>query len=142
MKAACCNLSESFETNPSVDVSFADAVTGTRQIQMLGLAGKYSLISRENMPNVRGLISNYGLTYTPGVWIQSIQVTKGIGSVANGYESITGQINVELHKPYDGDDDENDGRNPNYIATSPTGAAAGGGRNQRALLTGSESQRS
>jgi len=105
-KAACCNLSESFETNPSVDVSFADAVTGTRQIQMLGLAGKYSLITRENMPNVRGLISNYGLTFTPGTWIQSIQVTKGIGSVANGYESITGQINVELKKPYNGDKEE------------------------------------
>ena len=105
-KAACCNLSESFETNPSVDVSFADAVTGTRQIQMLGLAGKYSLITRENMPNVRGLISNYGLTFTPGTWIQSIQVTKGIGSVTNGYESITGQINVELKKPYDGDDEQ------------------------------------
>ena len=99
-KAACCNLSESFETNPSVDVSFADAVTGTRQIQMLGLAGKYSLITRENMPNVRGLISNYGLTFIPGTWIESIQVTKGIGSVANGYESFTGQINVELKKPY------------------------------------------
>ena len=105
-KAACCNLSESFETNPSVDVSFADAVTGTRQIQMLGLAGKYSLITREVMPNVRGLISNYGLSYIPGTWIQSIQVTKGIGSVANGYESITGQINVELKKPYDGDAEE------------------------------------
>ena len=37
LKAACCNLSESFSTNPSIDVNFSDAVTGNRQIKMLGL---------------------------------------------------------------------------------------------------------
>ncbi len=99
-KAACCNLSESFETNPSVDVSFTDAVTGTRQIEMLGLAGTYSQITLENMPAVRGLTSNVGLTYIPGSWIDNIQVSKGVGSVANGYESITGQINVEYRKSW------------------------------------------
>lgn len=98
-KAACCNLSESFETNPSVDVSFADAVTGAKTIQMLGLAGTYTQITAENLPAVRGLSSNYGLSFIPGSWIESIQVTKGIGSVANGYESIAGQINTEYHKP-------------------------------------------
>jgi outer membrane receptor for ferrienterochelin and colicin len=99
LKAACCNLSESFETNPSVDVSFTDAVTGTKQIQMLGLSGPYIQITRENMPYVRGISSIYGLTYIPGPWISSIQLNKGMGSVANGYESIAGQINVELRKP-------------------------------------------
>ncbi len=98
-KAACCNLSESFETNPSIDVSFADAVTGTKQIQMLGLAGQYSLITKENMPYLRGLASIYGLSFIPGTWIQSIQLSKGAGSVINGYESFTGQINTELQKP-------------------------------------------
>ncbi|MCK5136424.1 MAG: TonB-dependent receptor [Bacteroidales bacterium] len=98
-KAACCNLSESFETNPSVDVSFTDAVTGTRKIEMLGLAGPYVQITRENMPDVRGLSALYGLTYTPGPWIQGIQLNMGAGSVVNGFESITGQINVELKKP-------------------------------------------
>jgi outer membrane receptor for ferrienterochelin and colicins len=98
-KAACCNLSESFETNPSIDVAFTDAITGTRQIEMLGLAGTYSQITVESMPAIRGLTSNVGLTYIPGTWISSIQVSKGVGSVANGYESITGQINVELRKP-------------------------------------------
>jgi outer membrane receptor for ferrienterochelin and colicin len=98
-KAACCNLSESFETNPSVDVAFSDAVTGTKQIQMLGLAGIYTQITTENMPGIRGLASNYGLSYIPGTWIESIQVTKGTGSVINGYESMAGQINVELKKP-------------------------------------------
>ena len=98
-KAACCNLSESFETNPSVDVAFTDAVTGTRQIQMLGLAGSNTMISVENMPGVRGLASNQGVQFIPGTWIQSIQLTKGVGSVINGYESIAGQLNVELKKP-------------------------------------------
>ena len=98
-KAACCNLSESFETNPSVDVAFTDAITGTRQIQMLGLAGPNTMISIENMPGVRGLASSQGIQFIPGSWINSIQVTKGVGSVVNGYESIAGQINVEMKKP-------------------------------------------
>ncbi|MFC2129761.1 TonB-dependent receptor domain-containing protein, partial [Bacteroidota bacterium] len=101
LKAACCNLSESFETNPAVEVSFTDAVTGTRQIEMLGLAGPYVQITQENMPSVRGLASIYGLTFTPGPWISGIQLNTGTGSVVNGFESITGQINVELKKPED-----------------------------------------
>ncbi len=99
LKAACCNLSESFETSPSVDVSFTDAVTGTRQIQMLGLAGPYTQITRENMPDIRGLSAIYGLTYIPGTWVEGIQLIKGPGSVVNGYESIAGQVNVEIRKP-------------------------------------------
>jgi len=100
-KAACCNLSESFETNPSIDVSFTDAITGTRQIEMLGLSGPNIQITRELIPEVRGLMSGYGLEFTPGVWIESIQLNKGTGSVINGYESMTGQINTELLKPTD-----------------------------------------
>lgn len=99
LKAACCNLSESFETNPSVDISFTDAITGTRQISMLGLAGPYTQITRENIPYIRGLSSVYGLTFIPGTWIESIQLNKGTGSVANGYESIAGQINVDIRNP-------------------------------------------
>jgi outer membrane receptor for ferrienterochelin and colicin len=99
LKAACCNLSESFETNPSVDVTFTDAITGTRQIQMLGLAGPNIQITRENMPDIRGLSAIYGLSYIPGTWIEGIQLIKGTGSVANGYESIAGQINVDLRNP-------------------------------------------
>jgi outer membrane receptor for ferrienterochelin and colicins len=103
-KAACCNLSESFETNPSIDVSFTDAITGTKQIEMLGLAGAYSQITTENIPSVRGLMSNIGLSYVPGTWIESIQLSKGVGSVVNGYESITGQINIELREPSNKDE--------------------------------------
>ncbi|MEP0713616.1 MAG: carboxypeptidase-like regulatory domain-containing protein, partial [Algoriphagus sp.] len=98
-KAACCNLSESFETNASVDVSYADAVTGTKMIQMMGLDGRYVLISREGIPNIRGLNSRQGMMFVPGTWIQSIDVGKGAGSVINGYESMSGQINVDLFKP-------------------------------------------
>jgi len=103
LKAACCTLAESFETNPAVDVSFTDAVTGARQIEMLGLAGPYMQITRENLPDVRGLASIYGLVYLPGPWVEGIQLAKGTGSVVNGYESITGQINVELKKPEEGE---------------------------------------
>ncbi|WP_426291953.1 TonB-dependent receptor [Dyadobacter endophyticus] len=98
-KAACCNLSESFETNASVSVSYSDAVTGSKQIQMLGLNGTYIQTNVENIPSIRGLASTFGLNFVPGTWIQSIDVGKGAGSVVNGYESMTGQINVELQKP-------------------------------------------
>ena len=98
-KAACCNLSESFETNASVSVSFADAITGAKQLQMLGLSGKYIQTNVENMPGVRGLSIPFGLNYIPGTWIQSIDVAKGVSSVINGYESMAGAINVELQKP-------------------------------------------
>ncbi|WP_100611821.1 TonB-dependent receptor [Confluentibacter lentus] len=103
LKAACCNLSESFETNPSIDVNFADAVTGTKQIKMLGLTSPYILIATENIPSVRGASQAFGLSFIPGTWVESIQITKGAGSVVNGYESIAGQINAELVKPFSDD---------------------------------------
>ena len=99
LKAACCNLAESFETNPSIDVNFSDALTGTKQIKMLGLTSPYLLIAEENIPSVRGASQAYGLSFTPGTWVESIQITKGAGSVINGFESISGQINTELIKP-------------------------------------------
>jgi outer membrane receptor for ferrienterochelin and colicins len=99
LKAACCNLAESFETNPSIDVNFSDALTGTKQIKMLGLTSPYIMITEENIPSVRGASQAYGLSFTPGTWVESIQITKGAGSVANGFESISGQINTELIKP-------------------------------------------
>ena len=99
LKAACCNLSESFETNPSIDVNFADAITGVRQIRMLGLTTPYTVITTENIPSVRGASQAYGLSFIPGTWVESIQITKGAGSVVNSFESIAGQINAELVKP-------------------------------------------
>lgn len=98
-KAACCNLSESFETNASVDVSISDAVSGAKQIQMMGLAGVYTQIQMENIPYLRGLESAFGLNSIPGTWVNSIQITKGTGTVVNGYESMAGLINIDLKKP-------------------------------------------
>lgn len=98
LKAACCNLSESFETNATVDVSYSNAVTGTKQLKMLGLDQKYTSITKELLPEVRGLAAAYGLNFIPGKWIGAIQLTKGGSTVVNGYESITGQINTELLK--------------------------------------------
>lgn len=102
-KAACCNLSESFETNPSVDVSYNDAVTGSKQVQLLGLAGNYTQLTLENLPGPRGLATPMGLNSIPGTWVESIQLSKGTGSVVNGFESVAGQINIELAKPESSD---------------------------------------
>ena len=99
LRAACCNLGESFTTNPSVDVNYTDAATGAQQIRLLGLSGTYVQMLTENIPNYRGLAAPFSLSYIPGPWMQSIQVSKGASSVKNGYESITGQINVEFKKP-------------------------------------------
>ena len=98
-RAACCNLSEAFETNASVDVAYADAATGAKQIRLLGLSGTYVQLIQENTPAVRGLAQTFGLEYIPGPWMNSIQVSKGTSSVINGYEATSGQINVELLKP-------------------------------------------
>ncbi len=98
-RLACCSLAESFETSATVDVGYTDAVTGAKQIQMLGLAGVYSQMLTENQPSIRLLASTYGLNYVPGPWLKSISISKGTSSVIQGYESITGQINIELKKP-------------------------------------------
>jgi outer membrane receptor for ferrienterochelin and colicin len=101
LKAACCNLSESFTTNASVDIQFQDAITGAKQIQLLGLAGTYTQILFENIPTLKGIANTFGLGYVPGPWMTSISISKGAASVVNGYESITGQINIDYKKPDD-----------------------------------------
>lgn len=98
-KAACCNLGESFQTNASVDVNYADAATGAKTIQLLGLQGRYVQMMSENVPSLRGMASPFGLSYVPGPWMNGIQISKGVGTVVNGYEAITGQINIDYKKP-------------------------------------------
>jgi len=102
-KAACCNLSECFETNTTVDVNYTDGVSGKKTIKMLGIDGNYVQITQEGIPFVRGNSTTFGLSYIPGSWIESIQIVKGSGSVVNGYEAFTGQINIELYKPENAD---------------------------------------
>ncbi|MCI5560869.1 MAG: TonB-dependent receptor [Phocaeicola sp.] len=99
MRAACCNLGESFTSNPSVDVSYSDAATGAKQIKLLGLSGAYVQMLAENIPSYRGVAAPYSLGFVPGTWLESIHISKGSASVKNGYESITGQINIEYKKP-------------------------------------------
>jgi len=98
-KAACCNLSESFETNATVDVNLTDAISGAKKIQLLGLDGVYTQMQMENIPFLTGLESSFGVNTVPGTWVESIQITKGTGNVVNGYESMAGLINVEFRKP-------------------------------------------
>jgi outer membrane receptor for ferrienterochelin and colicins len=98
-KSACCNLAESFETNASVEVTTSDAVSGAKQIQLLGLDGSYSLLTVDNQPALRGLAAPYRLGYLAGPWIDNIEIIKGTGSVVNGYEAISGQVNVKLKEP-------------------------------------------
>ena len=100
-KMACCNLAESFENSASVTVGFSDAVTGARQIRLLGLSGVYTQMLDETRPVMRGLSAPFGLSYVPGQWLESIQIAKGSSSVLNGVECMTGQINMEHRKPTD-----------------------------------------
>ena len=100
-KMACCNLAESFENSASVTVGYSDAVTGARQIRLLGLSGIYTTMLDENRPIMRGIAAPFGLSYIPGQWLESIQVAKGPSSVINGVDAITGQINMEHRKPTD-----------------------------------------
>lgn len=98
-KMACCNLAESFENSASVTVGYSDAITGARQIRLLGLSGIYTQMLDENRPAMRGVAAPFGLSYVPGQWLESIQIAKGPSSVVNGLEAITGQINLEHRKP-------------------------------------------
>lgn len=98
-KMACCNIGESFENSASISVGYSDAVSGARQIRLLGLSGVYTQMLEENRSDMRGLATPFGLSFTPGAWLESIQIAKGVGSVLQGYESITGQINLEYRKP-------------------------------------------
>ena len=99
-KAPCCNLAESFETNASVDVAYSDAITGAREIQLLGLRGIYTQLMVENRSTYYGLATPFAMEYIPGTWLEGIQISKGASTVRNGFQSITGQINAELVKPY------------------------------------------
>jgi hypothetical protein len=96
----CCHLAAVFENSLSVDKTYTDAVTGTEEIKMLGLAGKYTQILSEELPLARGLSSSFGMN-VPGPFLKSVSISKGIGSVISGYEGITGQIQLFMKQPED-----------------------------------------
>lgn len=95
-KAACCDLSGCFGSNSSVEVAVTDIVTNTKEMQILGLDGSYTQVLIDGIPNMTGLTSRYGLNSIPGTLINKINISKGANSVLQGYESISGIINIEL----------------------------------------------
>ena len=99
-KAACCNLSESFQTNASADVNYSDAVTGAKEIRLLGLNGTYVQNLIEGVPFMRGVTATFGLDHIPAPWIKSIALSKGLPSVKNSYEGVTGSMNVEFKSSF------------------------------------------
>lgn len=99
-KAACCNLSESFQTNASADVNYSDAVTGAKEIRLLGLSGIYVQNLLEGVPFMRGLTATFGLDNVPAPWMKSISVSKGVPSAKNSYEGISGSMNIEFKSSF------------------------------------------
>lgn len=97
-RAACCSLAGCFSTNSNVDANVTNIVTDAKELRILGLAGVYNQILVEGMPLIQGLAYPYGPNSYPGTMIEKIFVTKGANSVLQGFESITGQINMEFHK--------------------------------------------
>ncbi|MEY3194638.1 MAG: hypothetical protein RIQ78_735 [Bacteroidota bacterium] len=98
-KAPCCNLSESFQTNGAIDVTYPNALTGVKEIQLLGLRGIYSQFLVENRPTMTGIATPFAFEYIPGSWLSGIVLAKGASTVKNGSNGITGQINADLVKP-------------------------------------------
>lgn len=103
-KAACCDLSTCFSTNSSVQPEVTDVITDTRELQMLGLSGIYTQVLVDNVPGlIHGLNQSYGVSFIPGPMIDRIFVVKGASSVLQGYESISGLVNVLLKDGFDSD---------------------------------------
>lgn len=98
-KAPCCNLSESFQTNGAIDVTYPNALTGVKEIQLLGLRGIYSQFLVENRPTMTGIATPFAFEYIPGTWLSGVDLAKGASSVKNGNTGITGQVNAEIVKP-------------------------------------------
>lgn len=95
-KDACCDLSGCFGKNASVDVAVTDILTNTKELKVLGLEGSYTQILIDNLPVMNGLVTKFGVTSIPGSLINKITISKGSNSVIQGYESISGIMNVLL----------------------------------------------
>ncbi|MBX7041443.1 MAG: TonB-dependent receptor [Ignavibacteria bacterium] len=103
VKDACCDLSGCFGRNSSVEVAVTDILTDSKELKILGLEGVYTQILTDNMPLLTGLNVKYGVSSIPGTLIDKITVSKGSNSVIQGYESISGIMNV-LIRDYDNSD--------------------------------------
>ncbi len=100
-KAACCRLSESFDNSGSVSVSETDAVTGAKEMEILGLRGIYSLMTLDNMPDFSGINYPFALDMIPGTWLNQVAISKGISNAINGSNGFSGQVNIGLKNPFE-----------------------------------------
>ncbi|MDF1864642.1 MAG: TonB-dependent receptor [Saprospiraceae bacterium] len=98
-KAACCDLAGCFNTQGSVQPTTTNIVTNAKELRILGLSGVYNQILIDGMPLIQGLTYTYGVSTIAGTLVDNIYISKGANSVLQGYESISGQINVELKEP-------------------------------------------
>ncbi|MFZ4560130.1 MAG: TonB-dependent receptor [Saprospiraceae bacterium] len=98
-KAACCDLAGCFETQASVQPQTTNVLTNSKELRILGLSGVYNQVLVDGFPMVQGLSYTYGISGIPGALVDNIYVAKGANSVLQGFESISGQINVETLDP-------------------------------------------
>ncbi len=98
-KAACCDLAGCFETQITVQPQTTNVITNSKELRILGLSGVYNQVLIDGFPMIQGLSYTYGISSIPGTLVENIYVAKGANSVLQGYESISGQINVETKQP-------------------------------------------
>ena len=98
-KAACCDLAGCFETQSSVQPQTTNIITNSKELRILGLSGIYNQLLIDGFPQIQGLTYTYGISSIPGPLVENIFVAKGANSVLQGYESISGQINVLTKEP-------------------------------------------
>ena len=98
-KAACCDLAGCFETQTTVQPQTTNVVTNSKELRILGLSGVYNQVLIDGFPMIQGLSYTYGISGVPGTLVDNIYVSKGANSVLQGFESISGQINVETKDP-------------------------------------------
>lgn len=93
--APCCNLSEAFEGTALVDAVFSDGAMGVRQFRLFGFEPAHSSILYENKPLAVGLYRPWAAQFLPTLWVQSLSIAKGVGSVLSGHEGTAGHIQVQ-----------------------------------------------
>lgn len=98
-KAACCDLAGCFETQATVQPQTTNIITNSKELRILGLSGIYNQVLIDGFPQIQGLTYTYGISSIPGTLVENIWVAKGANSVLQGYESISGQINVITKEP-------------------------------------------
>lgn len=98
-KAACCDLAGCFGTQASVQPQTTNVITNAQELRILGLSGVYNQLLFDGLPMLQGLSYTYGVSTYPGTIVDNIYVSKGTTSVLQGYESMSGQVNLVSISP-------------------------------------------